>query len=74
MAIEKLEVTSNITVLESKCSIFHMFNDTVTFLLSRPHVAVRVENCFCAKFASIVRMFRASEYSHTAKVALVLYK
>ena len=45
-----------------------MFNGTVTFLLSRPHVVVRVENCFCAKFASIVRMFRASEYSHTAKI------
>ena len=44
------------------------------FLLSRPHVAVRIENCFCAKFASIVRMFRASEYSHTAKTALGLYK
>ena len=50
-----------------------MFNETVTFLLSRPHVAVRVENCFWAKFASIVRMFRMSEYSHTAKIALVLY-
>ena len=44
------------------------------FLLSRPHVAVRIENCFCAKFASIVRMFRVSEYSHTAKTALGLYK
>ena len=50
-----------------------MFNETVTFLLSRPHVAARVENCFSAKFASILRMFRASEYSHTAKIALVLY-
>ena len=70
-AIEK--VTSDIAVLESKCFNFHVFNETVTFLLSRPHVAVRIENCFWAKFASIVRMFRMSEYSHTAKIALVLY-
>ena len=50
-----------------------MFNETVTFLLSCPHMAVRVENCFCAKFAAIMRMFQASEYSHPAKIALVLY-
>ena len=73
LEIRNREATSNIAVLESKCFNFQVFNETVTFLLSRPHVAVRVENCFCAKFASIVRMFRASEYSHTAKIALVLY-
>ena len=42
------------------------------FSLSRPHVAVRIENCFFVKFALIMRMFRTSEYSHTAEIALVL--
>ena len=66
-------MTSDITVLESKCFNFHMFNETVTFLLSHPHVAVRVGNYFCVRFALIMRMFRTSEYSHTAAIALVLY-
>ena len=71
--IRNREATSDIAVLKSKCFNFHVFNETVTFLVSRPHVAVPVENCFSAKFASILRMFRTSEYSHTAKTALVLY-
>ena len=66
------EATSDVTVLESKCVNFHAFNETVTFLLSRPHMAVGVENCFCVKFASMMRMFRMSEYRHTAEIALVL--
>ena len=73
LEIRNREATSDTAVLESKCFNSRVLNEAVTFLLSCPHVAVRVGNCFCAKFASIVRMFRASEYSHTAKIALVLY-
>ena len=70
--IRNREATSDITVLVCKCFNFHVFIETVTFLLSRPHVAAHVENCFCVMFASMMRMFRASEYNHTAEIALVL--
>ena len=41
--IRNREARSDITVLDSECFNFHVFNETVTFLLSRPHVAVGVE-------------------------------